>query len=213
MATRPIRASCTMHALRIKGFAKVDVLAELAASYPRRRRARTSSPMQDDGARRVFREARALWQLTPTGRDRARSSRAGRRHRGVRSTCEQLRPAVRASSSRSNERVQGAVRRLAAPQRRSERPRRRRYDGAVDRPARQARCRGACRSSPRWATCCPRLARRTRRAWKRRAGGVVGGETNMFTGVMCGSYHDVWMELHEDLDPDPGHRPRREGSF
>ena len=28
---------------------------------------------------------------------------------------------------------------------------------------------------------------------------VVDGETNMFTGVMCGSYHDVWMELHEDL--------------
>ena len=21
----------------------------------------------------------------------------------------------------------------------------------------------------------------------------------MFTGVMCGSYHDAWMELHEDL--------------
>jgi DNA polymerase III epsilon subunit-like protein len=25
------------------------------------------------------------------------------------------------------------------------------------------------------------------------------GETGLFTGVMCGSYHDVWMELHEDL--------------
>jgi phosphoenolpyruvate-protein kinase (PTS system EI component) len=25
------------------------------------------------------------------------------------------------------------------------------------------------------------------------------GETNMFTGVMCNSYHDIWMELHEDL--------------
>ena len=28
---------------------------------------------------------------------------------------------------------------------------------------------------------------------------VAGGERNLFTGVMCGSYHDVWMELHEDL--------------
>jgi hypothetical protein len=27
----------------------------------------------------------------------------------------------------------------------------------------------------------------------------MGGERNLFTGVMCGSYHDVWMELHEDL--------------
>jgi hypothetical protein len=26
-----------------------------------------------------------------------------------------------------------------------------------------------------------------------------GGETNAFTGVMCESYHDVWMDLHRDL--------------
>jgi phosphoenolpyruvate-protein kinase (PTS system EI component) len=28
---------------------------------------------------------------------------------------------------------------------------------------------------------------------------VQRGETNKFTGVMCESFHDVWMELHEDL--------------
>ena len=28
---------------------------------------------------------------------------------------------------------------------------------------------------------------------------LQGGQMNMFTGVMCSSYHDVWMELHEDL--------------
>ena len=28
---------------------------------------------------------------------------------------------------------------------------------------------------------------------------VANGEANRFTGVMCESYHDVWMELHEDL--------------
>jgi phosphoenolpyruvate-protein kinase (PTS system EI component) len=28
---------------------------------------------------------------------------------------------------------------------------------------------------------------------------LEGGAPNMFTGVMCGSYHDIWMELHEDL--------------
>ena len=37
----------------------------------------------------------------------------------------------------------------------------------------------------------PRLERSCRR--------VVAGETKMFTGVTCGSYHDVWMESHEDL--------------
>jgi hypothetical protein len=28
---------------------------------------------------------------------------------------------------------------------------------------------------------------------------VVSGETKQFTGVMCESFHDIWMELHEDL--------------
>ena len=28
---------------------------------------------------------------------------------------------------------------------------------------------------------------------------VARGENNRFTGVMCESFHDIWMELHEDL--------------
>jgi hypothetical protein len=28
---------------------------------------------------------------------------------------------------------------------------------------------------------------------------VASGDIKSFTGVMCGSFHDVWMELHEDL--------------
>jgi hypothetical protein len=42
---------------------------------------------------------------------------------------------------------------------------------------------------------------------------VVAGETKMFTGVMCGSYHDVWMELHEDLILTQGIDRSAEGSF
>lgn len=44
----------------------------------------------------------------------------------------------------------------------------------------------------------PRLVRywfRLQRAVRR----VAAGETNRFTGVACESFHDVWMELHEDL--------------
>ena len=44
---------------------------------------------------------------------------------------------------------------------------------------------------PRMARYSARLARAVER--------VADGETNRFTGVMCESYHDVWMELHEDL--------------
>lgn len=28
---------------------------------------------------------------------------------------------------------------------------------------------------------------------------VARGDANSFTGVMCESFHDVWMELHQDL--------------
>ncbi len=31
------------------------------------------------------------------------------------------------------------------------------------------------------------------------AANVRAGETKQFTGVMCESFHDIWMELHEDL--------------
>ncbi len=44
-------------------------------------------------------------------------------------------------------------------------------------------------------------------------GRVQQGETNMFTGVMCGSYHDAWMELHEDLILTQGIDRAAEGSF
>ena len=44
-------------------------------------------------------------------------------------------------------------------------------------------------------------------------GRLVGGETRMFTGVMCGSYHDVWMELHEDLVQLLGVDRHEEGSY
>jgi len=42
---------------------------------------------------------------------------------------------------------------------------------------------------------------------------AAAGEARMFTGVMCGSYHDVWMELHEDLIQILGIDRKAEGSF
>lgn len=44
-------------------------------------------------------------------------------------------------------------------------------------------------------------------------GRVQQGDTAMFTGVMCGSYHDAWMELHEDLILTQGIDRSAEGSF
>ena len=42
---------------------------------------------------------------------------------------------------------------------------------------------------------------------------LEAGDTRMLTGVMCGSYHDVWMELHEDLILTQGIDRVQEGSF
>ncbi len=42
---------------------------------------------------------------------------------------------------------------------------------------------------------------------------LEAGDQRMFTGVMCGSYHDVWMELHEDLILSQGIDRVAEGSF
>lgn len=44
----------------------------------------------------------------------------------------------------------------------------------------------------------PRLAGYSRRL-SAAATRVLAGESAMLTGVMCDSYHDIWMELHEDL--------------
>jgi hypothetical protein len=44
---------------------------------------------------------------------------------------------------------------------------------------------------PRMARYAPRLDDAVAR--------VTAGDAKAFTGVMCSSYHDVWMELHEDL--------------
>ncbi len=44
----------------------------------------------------------------------------------------------------------------------------------------------------------PRIARYNTRL-AAAAESVANGETKKFTGVMCESFHDIWMELHEDL--------------
>ena len=42
---------------------------------------------------------------------------------------------------------------------------------------------------------------------------LEAGETRLFTGVMCSSFHDIWMELHEDLVQLLGIDRHAEGSY
>ena len=48
------------------------------------------------------------------------------------------------------------------------------------------------------ATAVPRLHLYRRRLLEALTA-IDDGQRQRFTGVMCESFHDVWMELHEDL--------------
>jgi hypothetical protein len=196
----------TMHALRIKGFAKVDMVADLAA-LPHDHVEEHLVGLRDDG-HAMFREARALWQLTPDGRE----------HHAVR-----LKEDVEAS---------GAAARLCGPyeaflglnerfkalcgdwQLRDGQPNDH-ADPAYDNDVIARLCTLDTEARPVVGALGDALERlmpygsRLESVRQR----VTSGETNMFTGVMCGSYHDVWMELHEDLILTQGIDRMEEGSF
>lgn len=171
----------TLHALRIKGFAKVEVIAELA-----------DLPVDDAREHLVafqqaelvsFREPRSLWQLTAAGREEHVRLLAGG-------------PVVIGSAYATFLALNQDLKALCG--------RWQMGDGGVGDPdeavvAELVALQG--RAAPivaEMAAVLPRLSpygRRLAEACQR----FANGETNMFTGVMCGSYHDVWMELHEDL--------------
>jgi hypothetical protein len=196
----------TFHALRIKGFAKADTIAEVA-DLPL---SLVEEHLQGLQAREwaQYREARELWQLTTVGREEhhiALTEDVGGAHMAeqlhesyhqfldlndrFKSLCGdwQLRggqPNDHTDADYDRDVVQRLVALDAAAA-----PVVERMGGVLDRLAPYG----------------PRLARTCQR--------VVAGETKMFTGVMCGSYHDVWMELHEDLILTQGIDRAAEGSF
>ncbi|MFZ4718942.1 MAG: hypothetical protein ACOYMR_05940, partial [Ilumatobacteraceae bacterium] len=175
----------TFHALRIKGFAKLETIAEVA-DLPV---SIVEEHLQGLAAREwaQFREARQLWQLTQVGREEhhiALAEDVGGAHMS-----EQLRGAYhdflelndrfkllcgdwQLRDGQPNDHTETAydvvvVQRLVDLN-----------DAAL--PVVEQMGSVLARLAPYG----PRLARTCRM--------VVEGETKMFTGVMCGSYHDVW---------------------
>jgi len=196
----------TFHALRIKGFAKADTIAEVA-----------DLPLElvDEHLRGLaarewaqFREARELWQLTAIGREEhhiALAEDVGGAH------MSQLLFEPYHQFLELNDRFKHLCGdwqlRGGHPNDHADKG----YDGevidrlvALDSDAAPVVDRFG-EVLERLAPYGPRLARTCLR--------VVEGETNMLTGVMCGSYHDVWMELHEDLILTQGIDRMSEGSF
>ncbi len=196
----------TFHALRIKGFAKAEVIAEVADLPLTLVEDHLQALLEREWAQ--FREARELWQLTTVGREEhhiALTEDVGGGHMS-----ELLYEPYRTFIS-LNEEFKALCGdwqlRAGQPNDHTDAD----YDGAVidrlvglDAAAAPVVARMGevlARLQPYG----PRLARTCLK--------VVEGETKMFTGVMCGSYHDVWMELHEDLILTQGIDRAAEGSF
>ena len=194
------------HALRIKGFAKVDHLSPLAG-LSESHVVQHLEHLQTDGLTQ-FREARALWQLTPAGRQAhppLLEADAGRP--GFRDGLAKSYPSFMSLNEEFKVLCGDWQIRDGAPNDHLDAP----YDKKV--LARLSKLDATAQNvvanfgvvADRFAGYAPRLAHcRT---------ALQSGQQNMFTGVMCGSYHDVWMELHEDLILTQGISRAAEGSF
>lgn len=196
----------TFHALRIKGFAKAETIAEVADLPASVVDDHLLALQQREWA--IFREARLLWQLTPVGREEHRialTQDVGSLH--VTADLSESYRVFLTINERFKELCGDWQLRGGEPNDHADAT----YDAEV--VQRLVRLNGDV--SPvvermgdvlsRLAPYGPRLARTCQR--------LVKGETNMLTGVMCGSYHDVWMELHEDLILTQGIDRTAEGSF
>jgi hypothetical protein len=195
----------THHALRIKGFAKVETLAEIVALE----HGAVESHLRDMEQQQLamFREARALWQLTPTGKaahpELLAADVSGTDLRQLGSIYETFLE------------LNGAFKQLCgdwqlrdgAPNDHSDSVYDEKVIGRLVDLEGEARpvVVGMAEIIDRLAPYAPRLGA-TRKL-------VQEGQYNMFTGVMCGSFHDVWMELHEDLILTQGIDRAAEGSF
>ena len=194
------------HALRIKGFAKVDHISPLAG-LPEPNVVEHLEVLQNDGLTQ-FREARALWQLTPAGREaHAPLLEADAGRPGFRDGLAKAYPAFMSLNEEFKVLCGDWQIRDGAPNDHEDAG----YDKKI--LARLAKLDAAAQKvvsdfgtvAERFAGYAPRLA-------DCRAA-LTSGQRNMFTGVMCGSYHDVWMELHEDLILTQGINRSAEGSF
>lgn len=194
------------HALRIKGFAKTDVLAELSGL-----------PVEDVEGELVglehrgwaaFREARSLWQLTPDGR-RAHAEALAKdlAESGLREHLAETYPQFLHLNERFKDLCGAWQLKDGGPNDHADTV----YDRevierllAIDHEV-QPLCRSFATVLDRFSRYGPRLQHTAER--------VDAGAYDLFTGVMCGSYHDVWMELHEDLILTLGIDRAKEGSF
>lgn len=195
----------THHALRIKGFASSSSLSD-STGLEIGRVEENLSVLSESGLA-SFRETRSLWQITPEGRSAHRLA------------LEEDNKAHRLGDLVAHYEdfleVNGSFKSLCGSwQLREGEPNDHSdlgYDSAIvaqlvgiDGSAR-AILSAMTRVLPRLAPYAGRLEAACR--------AVSLGDHRLFTGVMCNSYHDIWMELHQDLILTQGIDRATEGSF
>ncbi|NMD25463.1 MAG: hypothetical protein GYA65_14910, partial [Actinobacteria bacterium] len=193
-----------MHALRIKGFAAADVVADIVGIEVAVVHLLLSEMAQSEWCRHI--PARDLWQLTPAGRERH-----GERLQEVSGAAVD---GLRAHYLRFLD-LNVGFKELCSRWQMRDGDANDHTDAVYD-EARVAELRtlhdqslapiaGFTEAIARFGSYERRLTTSLLR--------LEGGETRMFTGVMCGSYHDIWMELHEDLVQLLGVDRHAEGSY
>ena len=179
-----------LHALRIKGFGAAEVLADICGASVELVRS-VLSTLAAAGMCRYL-EARDLWQLTPAGRDHHQALRPVMPDGQSKKLRAHYEPFLE-FNLRFKDLCNRWQMRGVDPNDHTDHE----FDKARVVELRQTHSaalihlRGFVSEIPRFET----YERRLTHALAR----LEEGETRMFTGVMCGSYHDVWMELHEDL--------------
>ena len=193
-----------LHALRIKGFGQLPTLSELSLVESDRLLLILQNFAEAGFARHI--PARDLWQLTPTGREHhaARlpemigeaAAGLGAHYEAFLDLNTRLKELCTAWQTRNGDTNDHSDAGYDAA-RFSELDELNRDAGPV--------LAGFADAVPRFAAYGHRLTSAAVR--------TLAGETKMFTGVMCGSFHDIWMELHEDLIQLLGVDRHAEGSF
>ncbi len=193
-----------LHTLRIKGFATADVLAEISGMDLSRIQSMLSAMIETGWCRHIA--ARDLWHLLPPGKEHH-----GERLQGI---AGMVADGLRVSYPRFLD-LNVEFKDLCNRWQLRDGDTNDHSDPEYD-TARVAELRalhdaslspigGFAETVPRFESYERRLASSLTR--------LEGGEARMFTGVMCGSYHDVWMELHEDLVQLLGVDRHAEGSY
>ncbi|HEY3484570.1 MAG TPA: putative PEP-binding protein, partial [Ilumatobacteraceae bacterium] len=177
-----------LHTLRVRGFVTSDGLAHsLGASV-----ADLVHALVDTGHVRYF-EARDMYSLLPPGKERHASLLDGVASADVVSALGEQYAAFLALNSEFKQLCTDWQVRGGAPNDHT--------DEAYDRDC-LTRLEGLCHAALPVVDAMADVVPRMRRYGERlssAAAAAAAGEPKRFTGVMCESFHDVWMELHEDL--------------